>query len=234
MHQCSQCKKPLTRFELLFHQKANSNDNVASKCWDCSGAQRAFAGIKLKSKKLSHYFKSCFIGLSTILIGFVIFMILLSFSTADYDFYYEISIVVFGVSILGSGLVSTLTILYSRKEDDFTDPEEEQYSYSTHSNGYVGTFSDDGKTLSIKEDTYTSSTNHWSKSKTGCFTVPLKILAAYFMIPTFFIWGIPYLLALIIIKFHSKSRPPKIPVNIWNAYKEAYTEGKDAPITFDH
>ena len=39
---CERCGKPLTEFEIAFHQEAKSPSTVSSKCWVCSGAELEF------------------------------------------------------------------------------------------------------------------------------------------------------------------------------------------------
>jgi len=219
MQHCKQCNRPLTEFEVLFHQKARSKPEIACKCWSCSGAKETFD----KVIDTSYRIKACLIGLLFALVGILIGVVGTYSSAA------------FGITMMISGFIPSFVILFQGERDLSDPPEEHYYTSYSDSSYYKGTFSDDGKTLSVEKVNSTSSStrDNWKKQSNGegCFGLLFKILALYLMTGLFVAWGVPYIIIAFFVSLASKN---KLPSGLYEAYEEAKKESKVIPISFEH
>ena len=230
MQHCKQCNKPLTEFEVLFHQKAKSKPETACKCWSCSGAKDAF-GIK---KDYSLQIKSCIIGI-VIFFAFVIISIITDpyFSEVAEESLHDLinsssgQEMIFCSSFL-SGWIPTIIILFFKNHNDLSDPEENRYdsSYSSSSH-YESTIESNGTIVTKKVNTTDcSSTDNWKQP--GCIVTLVKMYISFFIGFAFVIWCVPYIIYAFIA---SRRKGEKIPYSLQNAYDEACEQYVKVPIT---
>ena len=252
MIKCPKCRNPLTEFEVSFHRHANLPPELSNKCCSCLNVGKGFE----KPISFSRYIITCLIGIAILVIGCLIALpilcdhydinidILISRSNGNWFLIFQEIVEVTGLNLF-SGLIPTITIFYSKRKL-FLSPKEEHItsSYWTSSH-HEGTFSDDGKTLTIKKVTETdsSSTNNWVRPKKvdglredirfilWALKLGAAITSAYF----FPIWCVPYLILTIMASLlYPAYKKLKIPSELSNAYKTSYKYLQNAPITFEH
>ena len=73
---CSRCGKPLTEFEVAFHEEASSPSELSSQCWICSGAEMQFMNGYVDKP---HHRLEIFICLATVAILLALFVPLIPY-----------------------------------------------------------------------------------------------------------------------------------------------------------
>lgn len=247
MRTCERCQKPLTDFELTFHQKAQSPQRLSCQCWSCSGAEQDF--VKLKIGVLSHCPEIVVSLLGVVFIAALIVIIapLLSLPSSEVpDFFIQSA----AYYIIACSLIPTFVIFIrkkKRKKTYISDPPMERYSYSygISSTRYITKEKFDGSIVTEKvTDNGTRLVDNWKCNYNssfsekiidfyvGLFSKFVWFLIFIFVGFTFAFWAIPYIITVLVSDIRTSSKQKALPPMLRKAYAESKKKEQQMPITF--
>lgn len=246
MQHCSDCYKPLTEFEVSFHQKAKSPPEMSNKCWKCSGASQIFD--KARFGKKNHTIETIIcIAYYAVIIG--IFAPLWPYMNMTFEevpnLSIEISIIVAEVLFFVLSIASTISIFCLRKGSKIhkpapLDPQEEHYRnvYGLNTTEYVSKERYDGAIVTEKVTHIGGETkDQWINdgqplSFTAFLITPFGWALAVLIFGTFFFWAIPYVIIVSIRDSVIRKRRLQIPRDLSVAYLECCKNEKISKLSF--
>lgn len=245
MHRCSKCHRPLSKFELAFHEEANSPTELSTKCWRCCGAEDDFAPAKLGTPSHTLEIILCLLACVAII---VILMPIIPHWNEPAD---ELTIEVYATAYVIIGSLVTAIIFQrrkNRKAEKALDPPEERIGkrYSLTKTSLVTTKRYDGTYVTEKvTEGGESEVDQWNRDDgstlfgkiinfyTSLISITINIVKILLLGTVFVAWVIPYIIIVFFSDIRLKARRAAIPSNLRRAYKRARIHASKATITFD-
>lgn len=248
---CNRCGKPLTEFEVSFHEKAGSPSEISSQCWVCSGAELQFMdGYTDKP----HHRLEIFVCLATIAILLALFSPLIPYLN-EYELPVALQAYTYVLVILYFALGTLATYIIRRNGGKKPvigewDPPMTRYQnhYGPNTDIYTTKINRDGDFVTTKETRLGGSIeDKWSAHASSGSSVLDRASNFYsklifaFLMPclylfaggTFLFWVIPYLLIVLVRDRHAKARNKVVPKSLQRAYRYCRRAYGKAPISYD-
>lgn len=240
---CERCGKPLTEFEIAFHQEAKSPATVSNKCWVCSGAELEFMdGYTDKP----HHKVEIFACLSAIALIAVLFISLFSILG-------EMAVPVGVIAYFAIGTAVAMIIRRrggKKPKIQEWDPPMTRYQnhYGPNTDIYTTKINRDGDFVTTKETRLGGSIeDKWGAHASSGSSIFDGISNFYgkmfgFFIPlclyllvggTFIFWSIPYILIMLVRDSIANKRNQKIPEMLQHAYRHCRKVYGTAPISYN-
>ncbi len=251
MKKCQVCARPLSDFEVDFHERAGSPPAVSGKCWCCSGAQETFAGADVENGGHKKQIILCLLGLVVI---FAASLPLLPFLNS-YDLppllalYSKLFVVicVFVGSFISYRILSAF--LAGRREDALrTDPPEQRYgtrytpvkTYVEAKEQIDGSFRFEkitrGGDVQVDRWRWYSSGNERVDGVFGAYgrliEIVIYLMAYIFLGASFIFWVLPYIAYAVVKDRMSAGKRAKIPAALKAAYKQSRAASEKMPLSY--
>ena len=249
---CTSCGKPLTEFEVSFHDKAGSPSAISSKCWICSGAEEQFANGY--TDKPNHRFEilMCILAVAALVALLIPVVPYLN----SYDVPMLVELYSYALVVIYFAIGTFVFYLIRRKggkkpEIREWDPPMTRYehTYGPDTEIYKTTVNKDGDFVTTKETRLGGSVDDkWSAHAptTGSNIIDRGIdlyskFFAIFITPciyllaggTFIFWAIPYILIMSVRDKNAKSFNATVPKKLQQAYRRCRKDFGKSPISYD-
>ena len=248
---CDRCGKPLTEFEVSFHEKAGSPSAISSKCWVCSGAEMQFMDGYVDKP---HHRVEIFVCLLTVAIIVALCIPLVpyldsySLPTGLEIYSYALVVIYFAL-----GTLATYIIRHRKGKKpeirEFDPPMTRyQHTYGPNTDIYTTRIDRAGKFVTTKETRLGGSVDDkWgAHASSGSDTLDRisgfygKLIYA-FLVPciyllvggTFIFWVLPYILIMSLRDRHAKGKTANVPKELGKAYRHCRELYGESPITYD-
>lgn len=248
---CSSCGKPLTEFEVSFHEKAESPSTISSKCWICSGAEQQFMNGYTDKPSHSLEIFACLVAIAA--------LVVLCLPVAPYFDSYDVPILLqlysYVLVVIYFAIGTFVFYLIRRRggkkpEIREWDPPMTRYqhNYGPNKDIYKTTVNRDGDFVTTKETLYGGSVDDkWSAHASSGSDIFDRIIDFYskfivfFMKPciyllaggTFAFWVVPYILIMMARDKKAQSYNKAVPKRVQRAYRSCRNEFGTSPISYD-
>lgn len=248
---CSRCGKPLTEFEVAFHEKAGSPSELSSQCWICSGAEMQFMNGYTDKP---HHRLEIFVCLAVIAVLLALCVPIFPYLTA-YELPWGMQVYTYVIIAVyfALGTLATYVIRHSGGKKPVIrewDPPMTRYQnhYGPNTDIYTTKINRDGDFVTTKETRLGGSIeDKWSAhASTGSPALDRvssfygKLIAA-FLVPCFYLfagvafvfWVIPYILIMMVRDRVAQSSNKAVPKALGRAYRYCRKVYGNVPVSYD-
>ena len=251
IRKCNCCEKPLTEFEVSFHEKAGSPSEISGKCWVCSGAEMQFMNGYTDKP---HHRLEIFVCLITVAIIFALCIPLLPYLNS-YEIPAALEIYSYAIVLLYFALGTLATYIIRRnggKKPEIRewDPPMTRYqhNYGPNTDIYTTKINRDGDFVTTKETRLGGSIDDkWSAHASTGSSMLDRASSFYskiifmFLVPclyllaggAFIFWVIPYILIMLVRDHNAKGHNKAVPKTLQQAYRHCRETYGKAPISYN-
>jgi len=251
MKKCKCCGKPLTEFEISFHQEAGSPPSISEECWSCSGAEKQFMDGYTDKPHHRVEILVCLLAFALIAALLVPVFPYLNETELPESLAFYPYIIVIGYFAIGT--LATFIIRRrggKRPSVQESDPPMTRYkrTYGPDTDIYTTTVNRDGDLVTTKETRMGGSIDdRWEahassgSSRIDDISKFYGKMLSLFLTPciylllggTFAAWGVPYIFVMLARDKVAQGHNKIVPNPLQRAYRHCRKVYGVAPISYD-